>query len=373
MTAYIVHHRGGDDIIYGGAFEPTTSMSKLLLHECDESGGVDENGNPISWVPEYSSAHDVVVALSNNDLKFRAAVGLPFQEWNGSSWLPVTPDTEFGELLVRNMTVEEHPNKANAWIITVSESGMGNMTDDGVWNGAAQGSPAVSVNVSSRVRNVNAWRTDPELGIAEDEDDPDNEGYFLKDNWQLCDSTTDDAAGVKIDYNGKPKNVSVEQNVITIEFIARSPYLKWDGTYEIGKATSYYANARALGNSVGARNAEELFGYDVGRLRVTDVAIQPLHNEFKRVVWTLVADEWKHAEQQPWITSTGIVATSEGCSAADDLVNLQADVVWWSQPYLESFTMGSNPEGYFPAGGWDLIWAKFNLSSDDYTENGGEE
>ncbi len=372
MSAFLEHIRGGDDIIYGGLFDPTQSASKLILWECDTTGGVDGDGNPISWVPEYKTAGDVVTALASNDLRFRAAIGLPFQEYNGSSWLPVTPETEFGELLVRSMTVEEHPNKPNAWMIQITESGMGNLTDDGNWNGAAQGSPAVSVNVSSRVRNTKAWRMNPGLLLPVEEDDTDNDGYFLKDGWELCDPDTDDMAGVSIDYNGNPKNISIEQNVITIEFIARSPYAKWDGSYEMNKATAYYDNARALGNTVGARNAEDLFGYKRGVLRTIDVAIQPLHHEFKRVIWTLVADDYLHADQQPWMNKTGVIATKDSCSAGTEIPNLQASTVWWSQPYLEQFSMGSNPEGYFPAGGWDLIWAKFSLSSSDYEENGAE-
>lgn len=365
MALYMEHIRGGDDVIYGGDFQPTQSQSQLILWECDTTG--DDQ----SWTgPEYTTAAEVLKALSDNSLRFRAAVGLPFQEWDGSSWNPVTSGTEFGPMLVRSLTVEEHPNKANAWSIRLMESGMGNLTDDGTFDGPAQGAPAISVNVSARTRNMQAWRMGIQT-IPTDVPHPSNEDYFDEEPWQLCDSTQDDCGGASIDYNGIPKVVKIEQNHITVEFIARSSYLQWDGSYQIDNEVAYYQNARALGNAVGNRNREPLFGYGVGFLMLTDVAIQPLHHEFKRVIVTFVADVYKHADQQPWQTDDGIVAKTEGCAASDELANMQASSVWWSQPFLQGFTFGANPEGYFPAGVWQALWWKMGVDPADYVEAGG--
>ncbi len=307
--------------------------------------------------------------MANGNLRFRAAIGLPFEEYNGSSWAPVTKGTEFGPMLVRDMTVEEHPNKPNAWKITLSESSMGNLLDS---DGGAQGATALSVNVSARTRNMKAWRMGIEA-IPVDQELGANPNFFDPQPWQLCDSNTDDMGGASIDYNGTPKDVKVEQNVITIEYIARSPYYQWDGTYKQDDEVAYYQNARALGNAVGDRNREDLFGYTVGYLMVTDVAIQPLHYEFKRIILTLVADVYKHADQQPWLTDEGIVATEEGCAAGDELANMQATAVWWSQPHLRNFTFGENPEGYFPAGGWQALWWKMGVDPSTYVAAGTEE
>ncbi len=363
MAAFMEHLRGGDDVIYGGDFSPTQSQSQLILWECDTS----EDG----WTgPQYATAADVLKALTDNSLRFRCAIGLPFQEWDGSAWNPVTPGTEFGPMLVRSLTVEEHPNKPNAWSIRLMESGMGNLTDDGTFDGPAQGAPAISVNVSARTRNMQAWRMGIEA-IPVDQELSANPIFFDPQPWQLCDSDTDDMGGASIDYNGVPKVVKVQQNHITVEYIARSSYLKWDATYEQDNEVDYYQNARALGNAVGMRNREDLFGYTVGYLMLVDVAIQPLHHEFKRVILTFVADVYKHADQQPWVTDDGVVATYEGCSAGSELANMQASTVWWSQPHLRGFTMGDNPEAYFPAGGWDALWWKMGVDPSTYAPAGG--
>lgn len=366
MTAYLEHLRGGDDVVLTGLFEPTQSASTLILWECDETGGVDGDGNPISWVPTYKTADEVVTALANNDLRFRAAIGLPFEEYNGSSYIPVTKGTEFGPMLVRSLTVEEHPNKANAWQITIQESSMGNLLDS---NGSAQGSPAISVNVSSRTRNVDAWRVGPvDLPRDGDQLNPDYDFYFDGSVYQACDSSQS-IGGFGVDVNGNPLKTSVEQNQITIEYIVRSPYKQWDGSYKQDGEVAQYLNALALGNTVGARNAEQLWYFPMGTLRCTDVAIQPLHHEFKRVIWTLIADEWSHAEQRPWLGKQGVNKTIEApCNVENGNSPIfLADAVFWRQPYLEAFSMGENPEGYFPAGGWDAVWAKFGTDPSTYT------
>lgn len=355
MSAYMEHIRGGDDIIYGGLFEPTTSASTLILWEC-----LEEEGDTI----QFETAKDVMDALANNDLRFRAATGLPFQEYDGSAWEYVTAPTEFGPMLVRSMTVQEHNQKPNAWVIDIQESSMGSMTDA---DGSAQGSPAISVNVSSRTRNVDAWRTGA-MTMPADALDPDEEFYFDYTVYQACDSSQN-IGGTELDINGVPVKTNVEQNVITVEWIVRSPYRLWDGSYKQDEECAVYLNALALGNAVGARNAEPLWYFPLGALRCTDVAIQPLHHEFKRVVWTLVADEWFHADQRPWTGKQGVIRTIEApCDISEnDSPIFFADAVFWRQPYMQAFTMGENPDGYFPAGGWDAAWWKFGTDPANYS------
>ncbi len=361
MAAYMEHLRGGDDINYVGPFEPTMSRSTLILWECPQEPIVDDEGNETSWVPMYNSAASVVTALAGGNLRFRAAIGLTFDEWGGT-WTSVTPGTEYGPMLVRSLSVEEHPNKPFTWVIKVEESSMGNLTDNGAIDGNGQGDVAMSVNVSARTRQMNAWR----IGASLLPKDMLAYPYFLFDPYQMCDPDVQDMGGDSIDYKGQPQQIPIEQNVITVEFIARSPYRLWNGEYKQNGEVNYYENARALGNAVGTRNAEALFGYRQGYLLLADVALQPLHHEFKRVVLTFVADVYKHCEQRPWATEDGVVATREFCGSDATLVNLQATAVWWTQPFLQAFTMGENPDAYFPTGGWDKLWAKFGEDSGTY-------
>jgi hypothetical protein len=361
VTIYANNLRGNDDILVTGPFEPTTSVTTLIIHECLEAE---------QTTYELETAEDVLRALANFDLIYRASVGLPLQLYNGASWDNVSPSTEFGEMLVRNITVVEHPDKPHAWSVAINESSMGNIMDGGT-TPAATGAPAVSVNISARTRQVDAWRVQPLMSVPVDALDPTETGYFDPTPYRACSSVDGEGniGGTEVDVNGVPLKTSVEQNVISIEFIARSPYYQWDGTYKQDEEVAYYLNALALGNTVGARNAESLFGYPMGTLRTTDVAVQPLHHEFKRVIWTLVADEWYHADQRPWTGKQGVIKTVEAPCATPggDAPIFFADVVFWRQSFLEAFTMGSNPDGYFPAGGWDLIWAKFGADVSTYT------
>ena len=360
MTAFMNELIGSDDVQATGVFDPITSTSQIILWECPDA--VDEG--QAAWEPTYKTAADVQRGLSNLALVYRAALGYSFEKFNhnSSAWTPVTAGTEFGPMLVRSILVVENTSKPNAWTITIQESSMGGLL---LANDAICGTPAMSVNVTSRTRNVDAWRSMPLLTLPQDALDEDNEYYFDPAAYPSCDSAADNIAGTELDVNGQPAKTNIEQNVITIEFIARSPYLQWDETYTVETA---YQNALALGNTVGARNAEQLMYYPMGSLRTTDVAIQPLHHEFKRVVWTLVADAYHHADQRPWMNKQGVIATIENATCAGgDAPTFHAESVFWRQPHLEAFSMGENPEAYFPAGGWALLWAKFGTDSSNYS------
>ena len=353
MTVFMNEIIGSDDVQATGQFDPISSTSQIILWECPDGA---------EWTPTYNTAADVHRGLSDFSLVYRAAIGYSFDKYNGSSWDPVTAGTEFGTMLVRSVIVVENTSKPNAWTITIQETGMGGLILTG---GAIIGSPAVSVNVTARTRNVDAWRAQPLLTLPTDTLDAANDYYFDPASYPSCDSVVDNIGGTELDVNGQPAKTTIEQNVITIEFIARSPHLQWDETYTTETA---YQNALALGNSVGARNAETLMYYPIGSLRVTDVAIQPLHHEFKRVVWTMVADAWNHADQRPWMNKQGVIATIENATCAGgDAPTFHAESVFWRQPHLEAFSMSDTPEAYFPAGGWDLIWAKFGTDSSSYS------
>lgn len=357
MTIKIHLLRGSDDLATPGLFEPTTSSTTMIVEECLSE----------PFVPTLRDAEDVHQALAGNGLGgYRAAVGKRFQTNATGSYQDVSPETEYGPLLVRSLTVVEHADKRSTYIVTIEETSMGSPM---VLSDTPTGAPAVSVNQTTRARTTPTWRADfnnivlgtdtlvePSTGVF----------FFDPDEWAMCSSANDDAVGVPIDVGGKPIPYAVNQRHISIEYIIRSPYLEWDGTWSSGFK---YDEAVELSTQVNKRNAEALFGFNVGELLLADVAIQPLHHEFKRVVVSLVWDYWKHADQRPWTTKSGVVATTDQCEASQtsDLVNLQAETVWWVQPYLSAFTFGSQPGNDFPAGVWNGIWEKLGSASSNYS------
>lgn len=344
--------RGAEDLNATGSFSPTTSSSTLIINECGQ-------------LSSLTTTDDVHEALAAGSIGFRAAVGKRFQTNASGSWSDVSPATEYGPLLVRSLTVVEHPDKRKTWLVQIEETGMGSplyLTD------TPTGAPDLAVNQTTRARTVPAWRADYGNLIlgADSLVQPSTDFYFDSDEWAMCDSTSDDAIGVPIDVGGKPISYAVNQRHISIEYVVRSPYLEWDGTWSNGYK---YDEALALAGDINKRNAEALFGFGVGELLLADVAVQPLHHEFKRVVISLVWDAWKHADQRPWVTKSGVVATIDQCETSQtaDLVNLQAEVVWWSQPYLSAFTFGSQPGSDFPQMVWVGIWEKLGSSSSSYS------
>lgn len=353
MTITVHHLRGADDLNATGPFEPITSGSTLCIEECGSTS-----------LSNAGAVHQQLAVLGIGG--YKAAVGKPFT-YQGSY---ASPTTEYGPLLIRSLTVTEHPDKANAWIVQIEETGMGYPL---VLSDTPTGAPEITVNQTTRTRTVPTWRADFD-NIVRGTDTIVSPGagglFFDPTEWAMCDSVNDDCIGVPIDVGGKPVPYAVNQLHLSIEYIARSPWLDWNGTWggDYG-----YAPAVALSSKINRRNAEQLFGFSVGSLLLADVAIQPLHHEFKRVVLSFVYDDWKHADQRPWATKSGIVATTDQCesSQTSDLVNLQATTVWWSQPYLGAFSMGIQPAIDFPTGVWNGMWEKLGTSSSSYSPASG--
>ena len=352
MTTTVHHLRGADDLAAGGSFEPTSSSSTLCIEQCDTI-----------TLSNANAVHQQLAALGIDG--YKAAVGKPFTI-NGTN---ASASTEFGPLLVRSLTVVEHPDKPNAWIVQIEETSMGSPI---ILGDTPTGSPDLTVNQTSRTRNLPTWRADYGnivLGTDTIVQPGGSDFYFDPAEWAMCDSTADDVVGVPVDVGGKPISYAVNQRHISIEYIARSPWKDWSGSW---RGEAFYNEAVSLSTQINKRNAEPLFGFGVGELLLADVSIQPLHHEFKRVVLSFVWDYWKHADQRPWQTKSGIVATTDQCGdQTSDLVNMQAETVWWTQPYLGAFTMGANPANDFPAGVWGGIWDKLNADSSGYTQAEG--
>ena len=360
MTIEITILKGSNNLQQGGLFENHTQTIELFIRDCQA-------------VPTITSAFLVQEFLADTTKSYGvlAVAGTAFKTKGDGSWDNYLPNTEFGEWRVRNVSIKPGQDK-NAFRVTVTQTNMGMMYTTAE-TPSFLGAPSISVNRVSRTRNVNAWRSDPELyteslGLFSDAGSPeDGWGAILNNcssDWAFC-STGRDIEGTSIDINGgTPTQFNIGQEQITIEFLARSPYV--DALDET-KNDAQWTNLYWLQNLLNTRNAEAWFGFDPGYLLVTDVAIQPMHHEFKRVTLTLIYDKWKHASQRPWVTKTGIVAYTNNCptevdpgdsEAGSPIVNLTASSVGWLQPHQKLGSFGTNPEELFPQFVFADAWLK---------------
>ena len=156
MTAHLL--RGGEDFTLGGAFEPVSTTSRLVVDLC----GITAYGESASEVLDSFTSPTGLEG-------YRGAIGYRFQRLSGTTWGNISgADTEweFGAPSIRAINIVEHPQKANTWQIDMNETTMGRRLSDAV----PVGNPNLSANMVTRPRNVNAWRTeDPSSPLPQQE------------------------------------------------------------------------------------------------------------------------------------------------------------------------------------------------------------
>ena len=363
--------KGSDNIAQGGMFEPHTHTITLDIKWCqdgEENQTVSNSHEVQAWLADSTKTSGVL-----------AVPGFPAKFYN-TAWANFVPNTEFGMWRVRSVNVTPNGADNKRWTATIVQTNMGKLYNTAT-TPALYGVPSVTVNTVSRPKTVNAWRANPTAwdeatDTIFDAGSGDNNGQLMTLcplDWQFCDSDKD-IGGQEIDINGgNATQYNVGQDQITIEFLARSP---WTDEADVVQQDAKWLNLYWLTNLINSRNAESWFGYDKGYLLVSDVAVQPMHHEFKRVTVTLLYDKFKHANQRPWVTSTGIVAATNTCAAAGppvgfELVNLTASYVGWLQPFQLLGSFGTDPGiNLFPDGVWDDIWDKIGgFPSSTYAPN----
>lgn len=173
--------------------------------------------------------------------------------------------------------------------------------------------------------------------------------------WITCGA--DDIEGDKIDINGEPLTMPVEQTAITLSFVIREPYyINYDSTTRTTGAM-WTAWGKNPSQHLNKRNSTALFGYDAGRLIVTNVDVTPLDMEFRRVNITLVDDEWYHFDQMPWSTAGVVPELATACTddplpVPPNLVTWHAKYVLWVTPIVEGFSWSTTD---FPEDVWDFF------------------
>ena len=208
-----------------------------------------------------------------------------------------------------------------------------------------------AVSISAQSRSTRAYRAGATLPTMTW--DPSQDPGRFTNTWITCGQ--DDIGGDPIDINGEPLSMPVEQTSIVLSFVIREPYYSNynSSTRTTGSMwTTWGKNPRRHLNS---RNSEVLFGYQVGRLVVTDVTVTPLDMEFRRVDITLLDDEWYHFEQMPWSTAGVIPELNETCEGEltpPNLVVWHAKYVLWVTPIFYGFSWSTTD---FPDDVWDFF------------------
>lgn len=366
-------------------FESHSQTYRLVVEECPVSQ--DQR--------QLYDATQVLEMLGTTGIgTYRVKQDSAFEVGSGSTWQPLTPPTEYGRWLCRSIAASTHPQKANTYIVEVQETNMGRMyvaeapaEGDEESSGGYVGDLELSVNWTATGKQQQAWRGG-DIEIATDEPGPmvsDFINQWCPKPWAFC-TSAQDIKGSDIGFGmAQPIQLTTRQSQIQIEYIVRAPIHTFDGDfitpYVNSNNVSPYLALTSLEAMVGRRNWNPIGSYEPGYLLMSDVSVQPLHYEFKKVVLTLNYDEWKHAYQRPFVTKSGVVAGEFTCADIDEdiadgateIINMGALYVGWLQPYLQAFTFGEDPDYLFNDGFMSEVFWKLMADPSTYAnETAGE-
>ena len=368
MTITATLLNDGRDHTRGAQFENHSQSYVLCVEECT------------TGQPELYDATQVLELLATTGIStYRVKQDAALEVGSGATWEPLTPATEYGRWLCRNISCTPNPNKKNSWVVRILETNMGRMyvAETTTYEGDAD----VSVNWTATGKKQQAWRSQPELpeevrGAV----NPDNpyEYFWCKNVWDFCTSAQDIGGEPCAFGMAQPIQLTTRQSSIQIEYVVRAPIKEFDGTditpYVNSAGVSPYLGLQALEAMVGKRSWQDIGSYEAGYLLMENVSVQPLHYEFKRVTISMTYDEWKHAFQRPFTTKSGVVAGEITCAdggedvadGAIEIVNLGAMFVGWLQPYSNSFSFGETPDYLFNDGTMSEVFWKLGADPSTY-------
>ena len=170
-------------------------------------------------------------------------------------------------------------------------------------------------------------------------------GQYDKTNWLTYVKSTMDIGGVSVDINGQPVSIPVEQLNYTLQFVIRRPYhdfVAGSPSTPTGYGVRFVDCMWSLWGQyphwcLNKRNAETMFGYGPGELVCTNVTNTPIDDDSMMCNVTLTWDEWGHGEQAPWGFEGNVPPKIESTIGGADRPILNADTVYWINPYPESF------------------------------------
>lgn len=328
--------RGGDDLD-AKPFEPVTSGAVVLVDSTGETG---------------VTAATVLQLLASKNTAFGLAVqeGSTVERYNASSstWVDDNPTLAFGPMLVREIAVVEHPDKPDLWRVEFQVTGFGPaLGSDSNGDPVALGSPQISVGVVSRPRMAPAYRCDVATPADVVTNDEFTEGPWINGT---------DIGGKSVDINTSPVSIPIDQTVITIQTVKRTPFQDWSATWVGPDGTASTLGLEAIADDwVGGRNSAVFMGFPIGSLLMESVELQPLHHEFKTQTITLIYDQWHHANQMPLVNPQFNIPTTPNATTAMS----HTTTVLWNQTFWDAWAIPASGAPFFGTAEMDYLTTVF--------------
>lgn len=184
---------------------------------------------------------------------------------------------------------------------------------------ASNTEPFVTVSTNAASANVSAFRIIPTI--------PTDDFASVQTNYAVWHGPND-IGGKKVDWASQPIQYALplRTSVITVQ----RPAPIWDdvGNRDVGAINSVSADAQYIG----LRNETDM-GWvgGAGYALLAAVNMQPLNDGLYSIAYTFRWHPWKHAVQVPFMVG-GSYSKAQNQS---NLVRLQNNNIWWSQPHLE--------------------------------------
>jgi hypothetical protein len=176
----------------------------------------------------------------------------------------------------------------------------------------------------------------------------DSSGGFTETNW--IDGV--DIGGKSVDINTSPVSIPIDQTVITIQTIRRTPFQDWNATWVGPDGTADTIDLENFAeNFVGGRNTTAFLGFPIGSLLFESIEFQPLHHEFKTQTVTLIFDQWHHANQMPLVNAQFNIPTTPNATTTMS----HTTVVLWNQTFWDGWTIAASGSGIFGAAEMDYL------------------
>lgn len=186
------------------------------------------------------------------------------------------------------------------------------------------------VTKTTRQRTAQAWRSNPFVDGS-----PDTTIFYGGDPLGPVALSCSEIGGLRVDVNGQPMSLLLDQHVMTISFVVRAPFVEpVTNTITTSGAWTYWTTGDGA-SMVGNRNNETFFGWPAYSLLVDAVDLQQIEDTtFHRVNVTMVHDQWWHLEQIPATLNGAMPPMIPACEEGDATLVFQTNKALWINPYL---------------------------------------
>jgi hypothetical protein len=297
----------------GGLFEPSTVRAVWRTTDCDES--ITSRANfLVQWVDYYNLRSG---AVGKDLVTSPAPAGGAFIE----SGLPANrlsaADPVVGYEVIR-WDVNRVPDSRTVWEVSAELQLLE----------AIPGRGHTVVTATTRSRTAQAWRTNCF-------EDPPPSNLIFTDGTDPIAISCEEADGIRVDINGQPMQINLDQRVFTISFVIRAPYYD-PSTDTTTTPTEWAYFSGGIGASmVGNRNNATFFGWPAYSLLLEELSTSQIgQTTFHQVTMKMVYDEWWHLEQAPATINGSMPPNVAACTADGKTILFQTEKTLWVNTHL---------------------------------------